>query len=463
MKINHNIAALVANDNLNKTTDKLNKSLEKLSSGYRINCAADDAAGMAISQKMHMQVRGLERASRNAADGVSFIQTAEGALNETENMVQRMRELSIQSANATNTLDDRKAIQQEIDELKKEINRISTDTEFNGKKLLNGTCQSQAVSDNPGFKLLTLSDSVAKDTYTMTLTQAAEQASYTGTASSAGSFGSTEAGKVIINGVSLEIESGDTWEEAFTKLQNQCDNIGVDLSCSGTPDVPGTLTFSSKQFGASQILEIQVNNSNLATKMGIGTNIMDSGKDAKLALDSTSGFSPTASATADGKTVTITDRGGFKMVLTADGTVGTETNLTVLDAGYVPLQIGANEGQTVDINIPSVDCATLGIDLMNVCTEKGCQKAIDSADDAIAQVSAVRAKLGAYQNRLESSINSLDTTALNLTDSLSNIEDVDMSEEMATYTQNNVLSQAGTAMLAQANNKPQQILQLLQG
>jgi flagellin len=463
MRINHNIAALVANDNLNKTSDKVNKSLQKLSSGYRINCAADDAAGMAISQKMHMQIRGLERASRNAADGVSFIQTAEGALNETENMVQRMRELSIQAANGTNTLEDRKAIQQEIDELKKEVNRISTDTQFNGKKLLNGTCQSQAVSDNPGFKLLTLSDSVSKGTYTMTLTQAATQATFTGTASSAGSFDSTTAGKVYVNGVPLEIEAGDTWGEAFTKLRNHCDDIGVDLSCSGTPDVPGTLTFSSKQYGQSQTLDIKVDNPALATKMGINDSIFASGLDAKVSLDSTSEFSATASATAEGKNVTITDRGGFKLVVTADGTVGTPTNLTVLDAGYVPLQIGANEGQTVNINIPSVDCATLGIDLLNVCTEKGCQAAIVDIDAAIAQVSSVRAKLGAYQNRLESSINSLDTTTLNLTDSLSNIEDVDMSEEMAIYTQNNVLSQAGTSMLAQANNKPQQILQLLQG
>lgn len=463
MKINHNIAALVANNNLAKTTNKMSSSLEKLSSGYRINKAADDAAGMAISQKMHTQIRGLERASRNAADGVSFIQTAEGALSETENMLQRMRELSVQSANATNTLQDRQAIQKEIDALKAEVDRVASQTEFNTKKLLDGTCQRQTTSDNPSVRTVLMSDDVALTTYSMEIDTAATQAHVTGSASSAGSFTAATAGNVYVNGIAIEIEAGDTWEDAFTKLRDQCDSLGVDVTCSGTPDTPGEITFSSKKYGSSEKIGIQIENPALAAKMGINNGASGQGVDAHVTLDTSSGFSSTATVTGNGQTVTVSDRNGFQMIFDVTGAAGETADINVLDAGYVSLQIGANEGQTVDVSIPAVNTETLGIDLLNVCTEAGATKAIGDLDLAINQVSSVRAKLGAYQNRMESAIKSLDTTAENLTNALSNIEDVDMAEEMATYTQYNVLSQAGTSMLAQANNRPQQILQLLQG
>ena len=167
MKINTNIAAIKASGHLNRTEDKITTSLERLSSGYRINKAADDAAGMAISQKMHAQIRGLQRASRNGADGISFIQTAEGALIEVENMLQRCRELSVQAANQGVTmLEDKEAIQKEIDSLMEEIDRLSTDTEFNTKSILDGSCCRQTSSNNIGVKVVSMTDSVETVSYT---------------------------------------------------------------------------------------------------------------------------------------------------------------------------------------------------------------------------------------------------------------------------------------------------------
>ncbi|MFW5667836.1 MAG: flagellar biosynthesis protein FlgL, partial [Acetivibrio ethanolgignens] len=177
MKINHNISALVANGHLRNTNKALDKSLERLSSGYRINRAADDSAGMAISQKMKTQIRGLEQASRNASDGISVIQTAEGALTEVEAMLQRARELSVQAANGTNTPEDREAIQSEIDQLKNEIQRISDDTEFNKKSLLNGDLDRKTHSDNTKVKLVSLSDQVNSQQYKITVTKEGKAAS----------------------------------------------------------------------------------------------------------------------------------------------------------------------------------------------------------------------------------------------------------------------------------------------
>ena len=183
-----------------------------------------------------------------------------------------------------------------------------------------------------------------------------------------------------------------------------------------------------------------------------------------MTLDTSSGFSNTATIFIDGGRVEVSDRDGFNMIFdVSEAAAGSTANMTMLDAGYVAIQIGANEGQTIDISVPPVTAEALNIQNCNVCTKEGAGKAISAFDDAISQISAIRSKLGAYQNRLDSAISSLDTTDQNLTEACSRIEDVDMSEEMTKYTQYSVLVQAGTSMLAQANNQPQTILQLLQG
>lgn len=477
MRINHNISALKANNQLGRTNKGLDKSLEKLSSGYRINRAADDAAGMAISQKMKTQIAGLEQASRNAADGISIIQTAEGALTEVNSMLQRMRELSVQAANGTNTTDDRKSIQSEIQQLNEEIQRISDTTEFNTKTLLNGNIDKKSYTDSADAKLVSLSDAVSSGVYKIEINTKPLQASETGTDIDEAKFpaagGSTVSGKININGVEVEVKTGESFDAVFEKIREAGDIANVNVytvDASGNPcDISATgakLAFESKGYGSDQKVSVYCDNTALKTALGLDVPTNKAGVDAEITLGTGSGFTNTATVTSTGNMVKVTDANGFEMVFDiADNNTatGNTVTITVLDAGPMQLQIGANENQTMDVRIPKVNPVTLGIDLVNICTEEGAQAAITSFDNANNQVSAIRAKLGAYQNRLEHSISNLDTTAENMTEALSRIEDVDMAKEMATYTQKNVLAQAGTSMLAQANQRPQTILTLLQG
>ena len=471
MKINTNVTAMRANFNLNVVNRQLMESTTRLSSGYRINKAADDAAGMAISQKMHAQIRGLRRASQNGSDGISFIQTAEGALTEIESMLQRCRELSVQAASdGTTTIEDRMAIQREIDALRDEIDRIASQTEYNTMSVLDGTCCRQSSSNNVGVKLVSASDDVALTKYTFRVDEVPTQATFnTNTISSGPSevVLQDKSGTIQINGEMIEVEPGETYEEVYASIRDYCEMMNIDV-------VPNTdvlqngcqLQFTSKLYGASQKIEITTDDPDLATKLGIRDASGTQGTDAKVSLDTSdaSGFSGTATVFVDGARVEVTDRDGFSMIFDVSG-VGTEREATVtmLDAGYVAIQIGANEGQTIDISVPPVTSKALNVEYCNVCTKDGASAAITSFDDAIVEITAVRSKLGAYQNRLDSAVSSLDTTTENLTEACSRIEDVDMSEEMTKYTQYSVLVQAGTSMLAQANNQPQTILQLLQG
>ena len=513
MRINHNISALKANNQLAKTNSMLDKSLERLSSGYRINSAADDSAGLAISEKMRTQIAGLDQASRNASDGISVIQTAEGALVEVEAMLQRMRELAVQSANGTYTAEDRDAIQAEIDQLSGEITRISKTTEFNTMTLLDGNIDRKSYSSNNNVKLVSLSDTVSVGDFKLTVEQDARQAVVLGDKATftIPAITSNEVGSININGESVKIEVGDTLDDVFKKLRDVGDSVGVsvfavadatadpstttnlDLAgyASDTWDGTNYLAFVSSEYGSNQKVEIYCDDPELAKLLGLSpTKTVATGVDAKASLDYGSKFDNTATVAITGNKVTISDRNNFSMVVEiAAGTVGTEFSdykidaddpadneeatiedagtaknitISVLDAGPMDLQIGANEGQTMSVRIPKVDPATLGIDKVNIGTADGAQAAITLLDTAINQVSAIRSKLGAYQNRLEHSISNLDTTSENMTESLSRISDADMAVEMANYTQKNVLAQAGTSMLAQANQRPQTILSLLQ-
>ncbi|SDB32685.1 flagellin [Eubacterium oxidoreducens] len=360
MQINHNMSAVTANNHLKRTEDAVTASIERLSSGLRINHASDDAAGIAISNKMHAQIKALDQASRNASDGTSVIETADGALNEVTSMIQRMRELAVQAANDTNTTTDLEAIQVEITALKAEIDRVSTDTEFNTMTLLDGTLERRTYSsDSSVVSNITVADDVQVGTY-----------------------------QIVVN----------------------------DVTTDGTTDASITL-------GA--------------------------------------GFSDTAEWTASGNYITITDENGFEMSMTVKK-AGSTATLEVTDLGQMTLQIGANEGQDVDVSIPRIDTQSLHIDEIDVTIEEGAGEAIALLDEALAKVSATRSKLGAYENRLDYSVSSLDAFEENMESAVSRIEDVDMAEEMSEYTKQNVLSQAATSVLSQANEIPQQVLQLLQ-
>lgn len=439
---------------LNRTNNAMDKSLERLSSGLKINHAADDAAGMAISQKMKTQIAGLEKASQNASDGISVIQTAEGALSEVGAMAQRMRELAVQASNGTNTETDRQAIQKEVDQLNEEIRRISETTEFNTKKLLNGDIDRKSYSSDSKVNLVALSDSVGVGSYNVKVTQLPEQTKATAT----GTITGGAEGKFCLNGEEVEILATDTTDEIFEKIRNLGDSMNISVSKNANK-----LVFTSDIYGADEKIEIYCSSTELENKLGLTGLTVNQGKDAEIAL--TSGFGQTATMSSSGKDVIITDQNGFSMKIEVDPTAtkNTDIQIDVLSSGPMILQIGANEGQTMEVRIPEVTPKTLGIDTINMTTQDGAEKAITKLDAAITEISAIRAKLGAYQNRLEHSIANLDTTGENMTEALSRIEDTDMAEEMAEYTQKQVLSQAGTSMLAQANQRPQTILSLLQG
>ena len=432
------------------------KSIEKLSSGYRINRAGDDAAGLAISEKMRGQIRGLNQASRNAQDSISMIQTAEGALNETQAILQRMRELSVQSANDTNVGIDREAIQNEVNQLKSEINRISDTTEFNTKKLLNGTAGVQGVSTASGnADFVSGTENTVEGTYTITVDTAATQESYTTSAGQVNwSAAQNLTGRSLqVNGENVDLSgvadiTAVTSAEVLTAI-NQIS--GVTASLSGND-----LVVTSNEYGSGTLSVT----GDVAQFFGT-TSAETAGVDAVVSV--TGG---PQSITGTGRTVEFTSGDVNGMVINAAGAAASTADITVT-SGALTLQIGSNEGQTMKVTFNDMGSDKLGtvggtqVSSIDVSTQSGAESAITVVNDAITAVSAERAKLGAFQNRLEHTIKNLDTSSENLQASESRIRDVDMAKEMMEFTKNNILQQAAQAMLAQANQQPQGVLQLL--
>ncbi|MEH7532437.1 flagellin [Priestia megaterium] len=420
MRINHNITALNTYRQFNNANNAQSKSMEKLSSGLRINSAADDAAGLAISEKMRGQIRGLDTASRNAQDGVSMVQTAEGALTETHDILQRMRELSVQASNDTNTADDRNEIQKEIGQLNSEVDRIAGSTEFNTQKLLNGSLGASATSSNGANVAVVSSTGLKAGDYAVTVDTAATKATLTGSVTYADdgavntAFGTTDK-DITVNGVQIDTTGATTGAALVTALNAKKEETGFTASWSDTEGV----TFTANEFGSGKTLTFGGTDASL---LDDGTTTITQGKDAVA----------TIAGPDDTKVVTGT---GQKLVYgTAEFTATATTNaqtatVTVASAG-VSLQIGANKDQNMIIDINQMDTTTLGnptdkIKDVNVLTTAGANKAIKTVDDAIKQVSSERSKLGAFQNRLDHTINNLSTSSENLTSAESRIRDVD--------------------------------------
>ena len=449
MRINNNMSAVITNKQLLRTENNLTKSMERLSSGLKINHAKDNPAGMAISNKMQAQIDALDRASSNASDGTSVLQIADGALNETSAILQRMRELSVQAANGTNSLEDKQAIQDEIEALKDEVNRISKDTEYNSKSLLDGSLDTRVYTDNANVSRVNVSDYVNRK-YEITIkqpaaTKATDNATNVGIEST--STGTIDvSGTISINGYSVDIDKNDTKAEVYEKIRAAAEVGEAEMK---TDDGKFTGLHASR-YGSSASLVLT-----FSGKDGVTTTA-----DFAAALGYTADLTTTVAT--DGNRVTITDRDGFSMsFLAKEGTTG-KTVFDVTDIGNMTLHIGANEHQNMDVRIQEISCETLYIDDLDVTTVTGADRAISALDDAIAMVSDARSKIGAYENRLEYATSSLDTFEENMTDAMSRLTDVDMAEEMTNYTQYNVLQQAGVSVLSQANDLPQNVLSLLQ-
>ncbi len=460
MRINHNIAALNTYRQLTINNTVQQKSLQKLSSGFRINSAADDAAGLAISEKMRGQIRGLEMASKNAQDGISLIQTAEGALNETHSILQRMRELAVQAASDTNTADDRAEIQKEIDQLISEIDRIGNNTEFNTKKLLNGSATiSATVSDTDAgdADLITIlggtgdtkvGSSITIDTNTLATADTATSVNAGLTESTAFAAAST----ITINGVSFSFTTSETYGDAIETINN------AGLGATASIDASGNFVIESDVVGSASELSISGLGGDFAAAGAIDlSGGVTEGADATVTLTSGEAYS------SKGNIITIEsgDAKGLQFELSGTLDPTADTTVTVNENGGLFMHIGANKDQNMYISFSDMRAEALGVSGIDVTSKTNANSAITTINDAIQEVSAERAKMGAFQNRLEHTINNLGTSAENLTAAESRIRDVDMAKEMMEFTKTSILSQAAQAMLAQANQLPQGVLQLL--
>jgi len=416
LRINQNIAAQNAYRNLSVTDGQMQKSLEKLSSGFRINRAADDAAGLSISEGLRAQTGGLKVAVRNAQDAISVVQTAEGALNETTSMLQRMRDLSVQANNASLDDDAKKAAASEFNQLSSEIDRVSDTTAFGKSKLLDGSFgmsaeqKGTAIAVTPATGTSPSVAAVPADSGTITISKINGK----DTVNAAGT-----ATPITINAVSFKDNDGNALsaQAAASKLNNA---ISSALKDAGYGD----------------------------TTIEVSAEVDKTSGDLTFSMDGTSGFTTTAT--------------GNLSIAAGDSTAKTGAT-----AGA--FQIGANSGETLSVGIGAINSKSLGLnglDLTRIAdpvtgTKSGASEAMDALDNAIQSVSDTRAKLGAHQNRFEHTINNLNVAVENLSASESRIRDTDMAQEMVSFTRNQILTQAGTSMLSQANQSAQNVLSLL--
>ena len=462
MRINTNMSALRSCYQLNRANDRLSASLERLSSGYKINSAEDSPVGAAMSQKMKTQLRGLDRAIQNASDGISVVETAEGALNEVTDMIQRMRQLSVQGANGTMSAQDRQSLMDEIKQLQNEIDRISNDTEYNTRGLINGELSRRTYTNMAGVKSTYISDAVPAGIYVLDVNGEATYSTLSSNAVDVPVTGIEVDGTINVNGENVAIEKGDTIDQVLDKIKSVADLSDISVNYDGT-----CITFKSDILGSNYPIDISCTKE-LAEKLGLEMKQSAQGTDAEVVLDmdpaNSYKFPDSTTVEVDGNNITLSASGGFEMRVNIDegALVGSFIQVRALDIGTMVIQMGANEGQVMDINIPEVSCDAMGLDKLNLHTEAGCDRAIGMCDDALKYISTVRSKLGAYANRMEHAVNSLNVTTENMTAALSRIEDVDMAKEMTNFTSQNVITQAANSMLAQANQMPEKVLQLLQ-
>ena len=502
MVVQHNMQAANANRMLNVTTSAQSKSTEKLSSGYKINRAADDAAGLTISEKMRKQIKGLDRASTNAEDGVSSVQTAEGALTEVHSMLQRMNELATQAANGTNSKDsDRQAIQDEIDQLTTEIDRVSETTKFNETYLLKGDAGTKTINmkaHDAGLKGTLTDNGDGTATFVMDALNAGDKVSIGGKTYTIGSdeakvdawftdnnVQDADGAQIKINGkdyiYTTEIQATQTngkvnagWYEGTTKPSAPTgkDNESSPVYANVTAIKDAVKAGATATVGAKTITALNDTKNNAtgdAKPDGISdtdATVISKNKAYELASKEL------LKANQIGDTVGSASVGVGTATTPVDLTNGTGTfkiqtgSAKVANTLSFSLHVGSDADMTnkIQVNIDSMDSASLGIKGINVKDDSGnaATYAIDAISDAISKVSSQRSSLGAVQNRLEHTINNLDNVVENTTTAESRIRDTDMASEMVNYSKNNILAQAGQSMLAQANQSNQGVLSLLQ-
>ena len=524
MVVQHNMQAMNANRMLNVTTSTQAKSTEKLSSGYKINRAADDAAGLTISEKMRKQIKGLDQASTNAEDGVSSVQTAEGALTEVHSMLQRMNELAVQASNGTNSESDRSAIQDEISQLTTEIDRVSETTKFNETYLLKGNVDGTSskvnvnahdaglagkLTDNgDGTSTFSANSIGVGDKVTIAGTEykivaSSDPASYDSTA-----YTATDKDKVTKDGVSYTYDGTD-WKDADGNVGNITVGVGdtyvrngvaktivtTDFTPSTKDDIVAELnkdanlgktvtikdadgTTNTYKIGTHKVdgATPTLTADEIASKITGGQDVsidtkkmyaVPSASDKENEISLSEAYDKMAKELKSASDIGTDEKTKSSVTNNGDGTFTiTQGKVEVKDALSFNLHVGADADMTnkINVDIESMSAAGLGIKGLNVSDKTGqaATYAIDAIADAVAKVSSQRSALGAVQNRLEHTIANVDNVVENTTSAESRIRDTDMAEEMVEYSKNNILAQAGQSMLAQANQSNQGVLSLLQ-
>ena len=449
MVVQHNMQAMNANRMLGVTTSAQSKSTEKLSSGYRINRAADDAAGLSISEKMRKQIRGLSQASDNAQDGISCVQTAEGALTEVHSMLQRMNELAVKAGNGTMSEDDRQNVQDEIDQLTTEIDRVSETTKFNETYLLKG--DKGNGNGNETTVTAAAANTVAGSVAGVDIIIATQGKSET---YKDGAHYKATVGVTTSDTTTLNIATGAGMaEKAATVKSVTCtdtDKFSITMQDGSVKTDAGQADLTALGFGNSTIAKgdtVTVNKTltGLANASGTATNL------------SVSAASQYTGSTAVGQDTDI------YVAVAKDGKVKLTESAKALTLSF---QVGAETDtkNKIDVQMESMSAKSIGVDGVKVTgtTSANADAAVNTISDAIKKVSSQRSALGAVQNRLEHTISNLDNVVENTTSAESRIRDTDMAEEMVNYSKNNILAQAGQSMLAQANQSTQGVLSLLQ-
>ena len=501
MVVQHNMQAANANRMLNVTTSAQSKSTEKLSSGYRINRAADDAAGLTISEKMRKQIRGLDQASTNAQDGVSSVQTAEGALTEVHSMLQRMNELATQAANGTNSKDsDRQAIQDEIDQLTTEIDRVSETTKFNETYLLKGEAGTKTINmkaHDAGLKGKLTDNGDGTATFVMDTLNAGDKVSIGGKSYTIGSddaevdkwftdnatdVADSANKKVTVNGTEYTYYAAkaantaagsltDGWEAGWYASAPTDKGDGTGTALSGKfADVDAIKTEVKKGATVQNGTKSVTGMNDTTPKDGVSdtdATVISKNKAYELASKELLKANQIGDTEGKAKVGTSANVDTAIDLTNGDGTFSIKVGQAkVANSLAFSLHVGADADMTnkIQVNIDAMDSASLGIKGLNVKDDSGnaATYAVDAISDAISKVSSQRSSLGAVQNRLEHTINNLDNVVENTTTAESRIRDTDMAEEMVNYSKNNILAQAGQSMLAQANQSNQGVLSLLQ-
>ncbi len=472
MKISYNAPAMRASNALNASDNRVSKSLERLSSGLKVTTSKDNPSGYAIGTKMHMQMTGITTATQSSQNGISVIETADGALTEVHEMLQRMNELAVKGETGTLTTGDRMTLEQEVKQLKAEITRISTDTQFNGQTLLDGTFDLRGYTDNHKVRVDYYSDEVMAKEYTINQLNVIYDAK----------------GNIVKDAVTISlgpefpqgVEVSDTGKSKIT-LKGPLD-FEMTLQLSKENMYPGfEVPYDFEDDGTNWVPKVNED----AVKANFAEALQNAGITGVPADAEVMSITPDNVNGTD--TIVVGNAAGFRLTYVCDRPKTTVPNtdpqpgqengtaygglmggaiqnlkIDITGIGAMDTQTGANEGQQLAIRIPTISLNRMNMEDMTMKTSEECAEANKTIKDAILYVSDARSRLGAYQNRLDHTVNNLAVTNENMTASYSRIMDVDMAEEMTAYTTEQVISQAAVSMLAQANERPSQVLQLLQ-